>query len=206
MLGRRQEPGSGTGWAIRTRPGTSSCRPPPWPSSTGNQSRPSRLDRRLGRLPRRPRAAPQHLQGRKNVAKPVVMRGGACTASTCFAAQARFRRPGLAGDRVRFRRHLEITSQAWSQERMNQYLPDNPQILLGESRYRGYTCAWTSRPSAGAPTCASWKPCSAAMRLAARSLPTWSKTESRGRNDREPRYPGRTLPTRESSSRRTSSM
>jgi alkaline phosphatase D len=32
-----------------------------------------------------------------------------------------------------------ITSQAWSQERMNQYLPDNPHILLGESRYRGYT-------------------------------------------------------------------
>ena len=32
-----------------------------------------------------------------------------------------------------------ITSQAWSQERLNQYLPDNPHILLGESRYRGYT-------------------------------------------------------------------
>jgi alkaline phosphatase D len=31
-----------------------------------------------------------------------------------------------------------ITSQAWPQERMNQYLPDNPHILLGESRYRGY--------------------------------------------------------------------
>jgi len=31
-----------------------------------------------------------------------------------------------------------ITSQAWSQERMNQYLPDNPHIVLGESRYRGY--------------------------------------------------------------------
>jgi alkaline phosphatase D len=32
-----------------------------------------------------------------------------------------------------------ITSQAWSQERMNQYLPDNPHMLLGDSRYRGYT-------------------------------------------------------------------
>jgi len=31
-----------------------------------------------------------------------------------------------------------LTSQAWPQERMNQYLPDNPHILLGESRYRGY--------------------------------------------------------------------
>jgi alkaline phosphatase D len=32
-----------------------------------------------------------------------------------------------------------ITSQAWPQERLNHYLPDNPHILLGESRYRGYT-------------------------------------------------------------------
>jgi alkaline phosphatase D len=32
-----------------------------------------------------------------------------------------------------------LTSQAWSQERMNQYLPDNPHMLLGETRYRGYT-------------------------------------------------------------------
>jgi alkaline phosphatase D len=32
-----------------------------------------------------------------------------------------------------------ITSQAWSQERLNQYLPDNPHMLLVDSRYRGYT-------------------------------------------------------------------
>jgi alkaline phosphatase D len=32
-----------------------------------------------------------------------------------------------------------LTSQAWAQQRMNQYLPDNPHILLGDSRYRGYT-------------------------------------------------------------------
>jgi alkaline phosphatase D len=32
-----------------------------------------------------------------------------------------------------------LTSQAWPQERMNQYLPDNPHILLADSRYRGYT-------------------------------------------------------------------
>jgi alkaline phosphatase D len=32
-----------------------------------------------------------------------------------------------------------LTSQAWPQDRMNQYLPDNPHILLGDSRYRGYT-------------------------------------------------------------------
>ena len=31
-----------------------------------------------------------------------------------------------------------ITSQAWSQERLNRYLPDNPHMLLADSRYRGY--------------------------------------------------------------------
>jgi alkaline phosphatase D len=31
-----------------------------------------------------------------------------------------------------------ITSQAWSQERLNQYLPDNPHLLLSDSRFRGY--------------------------------------------------------------------
>ena len=38
-----------------------------------------------------------------------------------------------------------LTSQAWPQERMLQYLPDNPHILLGESRYRGYTRVEVSR-------------------------------------------------------------
>ncbi|MBI4123612.1 MAG: alkaline phosphatase, partial [Betaproteobacteria bacterium] len=32
-----------------------------------------------------------------------------------------------------------ITSQAWAQERVNRFLPDNPHILLADSRYRGYT-------------------------------------------------------------------
>ena len=32
-----------------------------------------------------------------------------------------------------------ITSQAWPQERMRQYLPDNPHIVFAESTYRGYT-------------------------------------------------------------------
>src|SRR2546426_938612 len=31
-----------------------------------------------------------------------------------------------------------ITSQAWPQERLNQYLPDNPHTLLADSRYRGH--------------------------------------------------------------------
>jgi alkaline phosphatase D len=32
-----------------------------------------------------------------------------------------------------------ITSQAWAQERMLRYLPDNPHIVFAESTYRGYT-------------------------------------------------------------------
>ena len=32
-----------------------------------------------------------------------------------------------------------ITSQAWPQERLARYMPDNPHILLADSRYRGYT-------------------------------------------------------------------
>jgi alkaline phosphatase D len=32
-----------------------------------------------------------------------------------------------------------ITSQAWSQERVNRLLPDNPHILLADGRNRGYT-------------------------------------------------------------------
>lgn len=32
-----------------------------------------------------------------------------------------------------------ITSQGWPQERIAQFLPDNPHVLMAESRYRGYT-------------------------------------------------------------------
>jgi alkaline phosphatase D len=34
-----------------------------------------------------------------------------------------------------------VTSQAWAQERLNQYLPDNPHMLLVDSRFRGYARA-----------------------------------------------------------------
>jgi alkaline phosphatase D len=34
-----------------------------------------------------------------------------------------------------------ITSQAWSQERLNTYLPDNPHMLQTDSRFRGYARA-----------------------------------------------------------------
>ena len=32
-----------------------------------------------------------------------------------------------------------ITSQSWPQERMDRYMVDNPHMLLGDGRYRGYT-------------------------------------------------------------------
>ena len=38
-----------------------------------------------------------------------------------------------------------ITSQSWSQERLNRYLPDNPHMLLADSRYRGYVRAEVTR-------------------------------------------------------------
>jgi alkaline phosphatase D len=34
-----------------------------------------------------------------------------------------------------------ITSQAWSQDRLDQYRPDNPHMLLNDSRFRGYARA-----------------------------------------------------------------
>jgi alkaline phosphatase D len=72
----------------------------------------------------------------KNVANPVVIGGDV----HCFnVSQLKLdfddpASPVVASEFV----GTSITSQAWSQERMNQYLPDNPHMLLGESRYRGY--------------------------------------------------------------------
>lgn len=34
-----------------------------------------------------------------------------------------------------------VTSQAWAQERLKRYLPDNPHLLLADSRFRGYARA-----------------------------------------------------------------
>jgi alkaline phosphatase D len=73
----------------------------------------------------------------KNVANPVVIGGDV----HCFnVSQLKLdfddpASPTVASEFV----GTSLTSQAWPQERMNQYLPDNPHILLGESRYRGYT-------------------------------------------------------------------
>jgi alkaline phosphatase D len=32
-----------------------------------------------------------------------------------------------------------ITSQGWPQERVARFLPDNPHVLMNDSRHRGYT-------------------------------------------------------------------
>jgi len=72
----------------------------------------------------------------KNVANPVVI-GGDVHCFNVSRLKLDFDNPAspvIASEFV----GTSITSQAWSQERMNQYLPDNPHILLGESRYRGY--------------------------------------------------------------------
>ena len=37
-----------------------------------------------------------------------------------------------------------VTSQAWSQDRLDRYLPDNPHMLLVDSRFRGYVRAEVS--------------------------------------------------------------
>jgi alkaline phosphatase D len=73
----------------------------------------------------------------KRVANPVVI-GGDVHSFNVSQLKLDFDDPGapvVASEFV----GTSLTSQAWSQERMNQYLPDNPHILLGESRYRGYT-------------------------------------------------------------------
>jgi alkaline phosphatase D len=43
--------------------------------------------------------------------------------------------PALASEFI----GTSITSQGWAQERVAKFLPDNPHVLMTESRYRGYT-------------------------------------------------------------------
>jgi alkaline phosphatase D len=73
----------------------------------------------------------------KRVANPVVIGGDVHSFSVAelkldFDDPAS---PALAPEFVT----TSITSQAVSQERLNQYLAENPHIALGDSRYRGYT-------------------------------------------------------------------
>jgi alkaline phosphatase D len=73
----------------------------------------------------------------KNVSNPVVIGGDV---HTFYANQLKrdfdnAAAPVVASEFVT----TSITSESWPQERLNQYLPDNPHILLAESRFRGYT-------------------------------------------------------------------
>jgi len=75
----------------------------------------------------------------RKVANPVVL-GGDVHAFNVNQLKADFDKPDspiVASEFV----CTSITSQAWSQERLNQFLPDNPHMLLVDSRYRGYARA-----------------------------------------------------------------
>jgi alkaline phosphatase D len=73
----------------------------------------------------------------RKVTNPVVIGGDVHSFNVC-ELKLDFddpRSPVLASEFV----GTSITSQAWPYERMQRYLPDNPHILLADSRYRGYT-------------------------------------------------------------------
>jgi alkaline phosphatase D len=72
----------------------------------------------------------------RKIANPVVL-GGDVHSFNVNQLKADFDRPEspiVASEFV----CTSVTSQAWSQERLNPYLPDNPHMLLVDSRYRGY--------------------------------------------------------------------
>jgi alkaline phosphatase D len=77
----------------------------------------------------------EYIAGKK-VANPVVL-GGDVHAFNVSQLKTDFddaRSPVVASEFV----GTSITSQGWSQERFNEFLPDNPHMLLAESRHRGY--------------------------------------------------------------------
>ena len=84
-----------------------------------------------------PAARQRLLDAFKKISNPVVIGGDV---HTFYANQLKLdfdnpASPAVASEFVT----TSITSQSWAQERLNQYLPDNPHILLCESRFRGYT-------------------------------------------------------------------
>jgi alkaline phosphatase D len=75
----------------------------------------------------------------RKIANPIVL-GGDVHSFNASRLKADFDQPEsptVASEFVA----TSITSQAWAQERLNQYLPDNPHMLLVDSRYRGYARA-----------------------------------------------------------------
>jgi alkaline phosphatase D len=84
-----------------------------------------------------PAARERLLDSFKKTSNPVVIGGDV---HTFYANQLKLNfddaaSPVVASEFVT----TSITSESWAQERLNQYLPDNPHILLAESRSRGYT-------------------------------------------------------------------
>jgi alkaline phosphatase D len=72
----------------------------------------------------------------RKIQNPVVI-GGDIHAFNVCQLKADFDDPGSAVVASEFV-GTSITSQGWPQERINEYLPDNPHVLYADSRYRGY--------------------------------------------------------------------
>jgi len=73
----------------------------------------------------------------RNVSNPVVI-GGDIHAFMVAQLKADFGDPDSPSVASEFI-GTSITSQGWPQERVAKFLPDNPHVLLNDSRHRGYT-------------------------------------------------------------------
>ena len=128
------------GWSARSREsrarGTSSPRPRRWRNSTPSRARAGARGP-TGGTGTPPLGGGFWIFFRRKNSNPIVLGGdvhsfNACQLKLDFDDPAA---PVVASEFVT----TSITSQAWPQERLNQYLPDNPHILLADSRFRGYT-------------------------------------------------------------------
>jgi alkaline phosphatase D len=84
-----------------------------------------------------PAARERLLSKLKVTSNPVVI-GGDIHAFQVARLKLDFEDPGSPAVASEFL-GTSITSQGWPQERLAQYLPDNPHFLMTDSRYRGYT-------------------------------------------------------------------
>jgi alkaline phosphatase D len=84
-----------------------------------------------------PAARERLLSKLKVTSNPVVI-GGDIHAFQVAQLKLDFEDPGSPAVASEFL-GTSITSQGWPQERLAQFLPDNPHFLMTDSRYRGYT-------------------------------------------------------------------
>jgi alkaline phosphatase D len=84
-----------------------------------------------------PAARERLLSKLKATSNPVVI-GGDIHAFQVAQLKLDFEDPGSPAVASEFL-GTSITSQGWPQERLAQFLPDNPHFLMTDSRYRGYT-------------------------------------------------------------------